>query len=77
MENETQKKGERPDFRVCQSVQKLDEKGVSVSEYKSVGGAWKNKSKNGNVYYRMKIGNLELLMFPNDGKPAEGKQTKM
>jgi uncharacterized protein (DUF736 family) len=74
---ETQKKaGDRPDFRLCQVVQKLDAEGKSVNDYKSVGGVWKNKSKNGNVFYRVRIGTLELLMFPND-KPPEGKQQQI
>jgi uncharacterized protein (DUF736 family) len=75
MENNTEKKGDRPDFRICQAVQVLDEKGVSKNDFKSVGAAWKNKSKVGNTYYRVRIGTLELLMFPNDDKP-KGTQSK-
>jgi hypothetical protein len=36
--------------------------------YKNVGGMWKNVSKNGNDFYTLKIGELKLLVFPNDRK---------
>jgi hypothetical protein len=36
--------------------------------YTNVGGMWKNVSKNGNTFYTLKIGQLKLLVFPNDRK---------
>jgi hypothetical protein len=54
----------RPDFRVVQTDR--DKEGKSV--YVNVGGMWKNISKNGNEFYTLKIGQLKLLVFPNDRK---------
>ncbi len=54
-------KGGRPQFRVVQP-----EVGVEgETEFKWVGGMWRNVSKNGNEFYTMKIGKLKLLVFPN------------
>jgi len=54
----------RPDLRVVQADR--DKNGNVV--YKNVGGMWKNVSKNGNDFYTLKIGELKLLVFPNDRK---------
>lgn len=54
----------RPDFRVVQPDH--DQSGKTV--FKSVGGMWKSVSKNGNEFYTLKIGELKLLVFPNDRK---------
>ena len=54
----------RPDLRVVQADR--DKDGNTV--YKNVGGMWKNVSKNGNEFYTLKIGELKLLVFPNDRK---------
>lgn len=56
--------GNRPDLRVVQADR--DKNGNVV--YKNVGGMWKNVSKNGNDFYTLKIGELKLLVFPNDRK---------
>jgi len=52
----------RPDFRVIQTDR--DKNGNVV--YTSVGGMWKNVSKNGNEFYTLRIGQLKLLVFPNN-----------
>ncbi len=54
----------RPDLRVVQADR--DKEGNVV--YTNVGGMWKNISKNGNTFYTLKIGQLKLLVFPNDRK---------
>lgn len=54
----------RPDLRVVQP--EIDREGRTV--YKNVGGMWKNVSKNGNEFYTLLIGNLKLLVFPNQNK---------
>lgn len=54
----------RPDLRVVQADR--DKNGNVV--YSNVGGMWKNVSKNGNEFYTLKIGNLKLLVFPNNNK---------
>ncbi|MBI5223360.1 hypothetical protein HY990_02985 [Candidatus Micrarchaeota archaeon] len=54
--------GNKPDFRVVQADR--DKNGNVI--YLSVGGMWKNVSKNGNDFYTLKIGNLKLLVFPNN-----------
>jgi hypothetical protein len=54
----------RPDLRVVQTDRDKDGKVV----YSNVGGMWKNVSKNGNVFYTLRIGQLKLLVFPNDRK---------
>ena len=56
------KGGNRPDFRIVQVSN--DKSGNTV--YTSVGGMWKNISKNGNEFYTLKIGQLKLLVFPNN-----------
>lgn len=53
--------GRRPDLRVVQPI--VDREGNQI--LKSVGGMWKNISKNGNEFYTLKIGDLRLLVFPN------------
>ena len=54
----------RPDFRVVQS-----DRGPNGEQvYRSVGAMWKNTSKNGKTFYTLKIGNLKLLVFPNDSQ---------
>jgi hypothetical protein len=62
MADEEQKKGTPPDFRVVQPERKED----GTTNYKSVGGLWKQKSKDGNEYYNLAIGNLRLLVFRNE-----------
>lgn len=52
----------RPEFRIVQPVTAQD--GTTI--YKNVGGMWKNVSKSGNEFYTLMIGNLKLLVFPND-----------
>jgi hypothetical protein len=52
----------RPDMRVVQADRDKDGNVV----YSNVGGMWKNVSKNGNVFYTLKIGQLKLLVFPNN-----------
>lgn len=54
----------RPDFRIVQTDR--DKNGNVV--YANVGGMWKNISKNGNEFYTLRIGQLKLLVFPNDRK---------
>ncbi|MEW6035052.1 MAG: hypothetical protein AB1529_00425 [Candidatus Micrarchaeota archaeon] len=54
----------RPDLRVVQADR--DKEGNTV--YINVGGMWKNISKNGNTFYTLRIGQLKLLVFPNDRK---------
>ena len=54
----------RPDFRIVQV--EVDRDGKSI--FKNVGGMWKNVSKNGNEFYIMLIGQMKLLVFPNDRK---------
>jgi len=54
----------RPDLRVVQTDRDKDGNVV----YANVGGMWKNVSKNGNVFYTLRIGQLKLLVFPNDRK---------
>ncbi len=60
-EKDQKKKGNRPNFRVVQPVY---ENGKTV--YKNVGAMWKSVSKNGNEFYVLKIGELRLLVFPNE-----------
>ncbi|MFH1521139.1 MAG: hypothetical protein ABID61_05830 [Candidatus Micrarchaeota archaeon] len=56
--------GNRPDFRIVQTDK--DREGNVV--YSNVGGMWKNISKNGKTFYTLRIGQLKLLVFPNDKK---------
>ncbi len=62
--NTTSGPANRPDFRVVQTDR--DKEGKAV--YTNVGGMWKNVSKQGNEFYTLKIGQLKLLVFPNDKK---------
>ncbi len=57
----------RPDLRVVQVD--VDKDGKTM--YKNIGGMWKNVSKNGNEFYTLKIGQLKLLVFPNNQKGKE------
>ncbi|VVC01707.1 Uncharacterised protein [uncultured archaeon] len=54
--------GARPDFRVVQPDR--DKNGNVV--YVNVGAMWKNVSKSGNEFYTLRIGQLKLLVFPNN-----------
>ena len=54
----------RPDMRVVQADRDRDGNVV----YSNVGGMWKNISKNGNEFYTLRIGQLKLLVFPNERK---------
>lgn len=54
----------RPDLRVVQADRDKDGNVI----YSNVGGMWKNVSKNGNMFYTLRIGQLKLLVFPNDRK---------
>jgi len=54
----------RPDMRVVQADRDRDGNVV----YSNVGGMWRNISKNGNEFYTLRIGQLKLLVFPNDRK---------
>ncbi|MFA6049522.1 MAG: hypothetical protein WC792_06270 [Candidatus Micrarchaeia archaeon] len=56
-----EKKGRRPDFRVLQPGVDRDCKPT----YTEVGAMWRQQSRGGKDYYRLKIGNLRLLVFPN------------
>jgi hypothetical protein len=56
--------GNRPDFRIVQVDRDKDGNAV----YLNVGGMWKNTSKNGKTFYSMKLGQLKLLVFPNERK---------
>lgn len=58
----TGQQGSRPDFRVVQPDR--DKNGNVV--YINVGSMWKNVSKSGNEFYTLKIGQLKLLVFPNN-----------
>ena len=62
VEKTEEEKGNRPKFNVVQP--EADEEGNSF--FKSVGGMWRNVSKNGNEFYVLKIGKLKLLVFPNN-----------
>ncbi|MEM3625331.1 MAG: hypothetical protein QXF35_02100 [Candidatus Bilamarchaeaceae archaeon] len=57
-----QQPGAKPDFRVVQPDR--DKNGNIV--YINVGGMWKNVSKSGNEFYTLRIGQLKLLVFPNN-----------
>ncbi len=57
-----QQQGAKPDFRVVQPDR--DKNGNIV--YTNVGGMWKNISKSGNEFYTLRIGQLKLLVFPNN-----------
>lgn len=59
-----QQGGNRPDFRIVQTDRDKDGNVV----YLNVGGMWKNISKNGKLFYTLRIGQLKLLVFPNDRK---------
>ncbi|MEK6978613.1 MAG: hypothetical protein AABW86_00175 [Candidatus Micrarchaeota archaeon] len=63
-EQPVDQKGNPPDFRIVQP--EVDKDGKTM--YHSVGGMWKRVSKNGNEFYSLMIGNLKLLVFPNDKK---------
>ena len=54
----------RPDLRVVQADRDKDGKPL----YVNVGGMWKNISRNGKEFYVLRIGQLKLLVFPNDRK---------
>ena len=54
--------GNKPEFRIVQADR--DKNGNVI--YKNVGGMWKSVSKNGNEFYSLRIGELKLLVFPND-----------
>ncbi|MFH1785398.1 MAG: hypothetical protein ABH842_03135 [Candidatus Micrarchaeota archaeon] len=56
--------GNRPDFRIVQTDR--DREGNVI--YSNIGGMWKNISKNGKTFYTLRIGQLKLLVFPNDKK---------
>ena len=58
------KTSNRPDFRIVQT--EVDRDGKTI--FKNVGGMWKNTSKNGNEFYTLMIGQLKLLVFPNQNK---------
>ncbi|MBU0532734.1 hypothetical protein KKB44_04525 [Candidatus Micrarchaeota archaeon] len=61
---EKQAGSNRPDMRVVQADRDRDGNVV----YSNVGGMWRNISKNGNEFYTLRIGQLKLLVFPNDRK---------
>jgi hypothetical protein len=63
-QGETPAGANRPDLRVVQADKDRDGKPL----YVNVGGMWKNVSKNGKEFYVLKIGQLKLLVFPNDRK---------
>ena len=66
--NAQNEKGDSPDLRVVQPEVQLD----GTTKFKSVGGLWKNVSKNGNEFYTLKIGKLKLLVFQNDRDKFSG-----
>ncbi len=53
---------QRPAFRIVQPDTDRDGKTI----FRSVGAVWKQTSKNGKEFYVIKIGDLRLLMFPNE-----------
>lgn len=55
-------KGNKPDYRILQPD--TDANGKSI--LKSVGAMWKSTSRDGREYFVMKIGELRLLVFPNN-----------
>ncbi|MEM3400272.1 MAG: hypothetical protein QXP42_05565 [Candidatus Micrarchaeia archaeon] len=63
-EIEAEEEKPQPDFRVVQP--EVDAEGNT--KYTNVGALWKNESKNGNVFYTMRIGKMKLLVFPNAKK---------
>jgi len=54
----------RPDMRVVQADR--DKEGNVV--YSNVGGMGRNISKKGYEFYTLRIGQLKLLVFPNERK---------
>jgi hypothetical protein len=71
-EQTQQQKGRRPDFRIVQPDTAQD--GSKV--FKSVGAMWKSISKNGKEFYVLKIGELRLLVFPNEPKGGDYGKTQ-
>ena len=65
-------KGNQPDYRIVQVVKDpfIVEKTGKESNYKHVGAIWLGMSKDNKQYLSIRIGNLELVGFPND-KPAD------
>ncbi|RME79941.1 MAG: hypothetical protein D6769_00745 [Methanobacteriota archaeon] len=61
-QGQAQRKGSRPDYRVLQPD--TDANGKSM--LRSVGAMWKSTTKDGREFYVMKIGELRLLVFPNN-----------
>jgi uncharacterized protein (DUF736 family) len=61
VEENKSSKGKRPDFRIVQPGTDMEGKSI----FTNVGAMWKNVSRNGNVFYTLKIGDLKLLVFPN------------
>lgn len=59
---ENLQQGAKPDFRIVQPDR--DKNGNVI--YVNVGGMWKNISKSGNEFYTLRIGQLKLLVFPNN-----------
>ena len=57
-----EEKGQRPAYRIVQAV--LEEGKERLIE---VGAAWAHKSKADKPYLQARIGNLRLLIFPNEG----------
>jgi len=62
-----QSSANRPDLRVVQV--EVDRDGRT--NYRNVGGMWRNVSRNGNEFYTLLIGNMKLLVFPNTSKGSE------
>jgi hypothetical protein len=67
-----QKKGRRPDLRIVQPETNQD----GSKAYRSVGAMWKSVSKNGKEFYTLKIGELRLLVFPNEPRGGDYVKTQ-
>lgn len=72
VQNQSPPGSNRPDLRVVQT--EVDRNGKTI--YKNVGGMWKNISKNGKEFYTLLIGNMRLLVFPNDNKYDNNNKEK-
>ncbi len=57
-----QRKGNKPDYRVLQPD--TDANGKQI--LRSVGAMWKTTTKDGREFFVMKIGELRLLVWPNN-----------
>ena len=61
---EIEAKGEKPEFRLVQP----ETDAAGNKRFLSVGGIWRNTSKNGKEFYVVKIGKMKLLAFRNEAE---------